>query len=444
MRSAAFCDALLDLEPFLEGSSGEIISPQSGPLTITSGPSGGSDGIRLSLVIPTYCEATNIKPLLEQLIELLEPRLRGAYELIVVDDDSPDRTWEVAAALRYPQVRVVRRQGERGLASAVVRGWQVARGDILAVMDADLQHPPEANWGLYQEMMRGADLAGATRNVGGGGVSDWSIQRRVVSRAAQLLGLLLLPEVFGRVSDPMSGFFMVRRSAIAGVSLSPIGYKILMEVVARGRVRWIGEVPYEFRERVEGETKLTYRICLEYLLHLLRLRWSLSSASSTIRYGIVGVFTLIVDTAILYCLSDPGQLGWSLSLAKLIGAQPVLVLAFWIHEHWTFARTARPADQVLQRALAFTAVSWLGLGATLMILLPLVHWASLNPYWANAIAILVVSKMTHWLNRHITWAEVSAPPDLQLTELGPLDSERAKRLRQARGSEFPPPGGEGF
>ncbi len=265
LRSAAFCDALLDLEPFLEGSSGKIISPQSGPLAVAPLPSEGNGTIRLSLVIPTYCEATNIEPLIAQLIELLESRLSGSYELIVVDDDSPDRTWAVAAELRFPQVRVVRRQGERGLASAVLRGWQLARGDILAVMDADLQHPPEANWGLYQEMMRGADLAGATRNVGGGGVSDWSIQRRVVSRAAQLLGLLLLPEVFGRVSDPMSGFFMVRRSAIAGVPLSPIGYKILMEVVARGRVRWIGEVPYEFRERLEGETKLTYRVCLEYL-----------------------------------------------------------------------------------------------------------------------------------------------------------------------------------
>src|SRR4029079_15713181 len=130
------------------------------------------------------------------------------------------------------------RVGERGLSTAVVRGWQVARGEILGVMDADLQHPADVNLRLLHEIDRGADRATASRHVEGGGVSDWSLTRRILSRGAQLLGLLVLPAVLGRLTDPMSGYFMIRRSKLAGVKLDPLGYKILIEVVARCKPAW--------------------------------------------------------------------------------------------------------------------------------------------------------------------------------------------------------------
>ena len=154
----------------------------------------------------------------------------------------------------------MRRQGERGLSTAVIRGWQVARGEVLAVIDADLQHPPEVTVKLWKEIEGNADLAVGSRHVEGGGVSDWSILRRVLSRGAQLLGLMLLPGVSGRVSDPMSGYFMVRSAARSpACKLSPLGYKILLEVIGRGRIRSIAEVGYVFRERTEGESKVTWR-----------------------------------------------------------------------------------------------------------------------------------------------------------------------------------------
>jgi dolichol-phosphate mannosyltransferase len=230
--------------------------------------------IRLSLVVPTYNESKNIRELVQRLTELLEPLLDSEYELVVVDDDSPDRTWEIAQALTvdYPRVRIMRRVGERGLSSAVIRGWQVARGEVLAVIDSDLQHPPEVTVQLWSEIERGADLAVASRHTDGGGVSSWSVARRVLSRGAQLLGLMLLPGVLGRVSDPMSGYFMVRREAIGGRPMSPLGYKILIEVIGRGEIRRIAEVGYVFREREEGESKVTWRLYVDYLRHLARLR----------------------------------------------------------------------------------------------------------------------------------------------------------------------------
>lgn len=165
--------------------------------------------VSFSLVIPTYNESKNIEALISVLSSLLDAAIPGNYELIVVDDDSPDHTWEVAQALipEYPQLKVMRRQQEQGLSTAVIRGWQAANGHVLGVIDGDLQHPPKVLLQLLTAIEQGADLAVASRHIQGGGVSSWSFTRRVLSRGAQLLGIVILPQVVSRVSDPMSGYF---------------------------------------------------------------------------------------------------------------------------------------------------------------------------------------------------------------------------------------------
>jgi dolichol-phosphate mannosyltransferase len=245
--------------------------------TLSIGPINGAGSVDLSLVLPTYNESHNITAVLEQLIAHLDSVTGLTYEIIVVDDDSPDHTWEKAIEFskKSAHVRVVRRQQERGLSTAVIRGWQIARGNVLGVMDADLQHPPVITTKLWKEMEGGADLAVASRHVEGAGVSDWSIWRRVISRSAQLIGFVLLPEVTARVSDPMSGYFMISRASLEGQELNPLGYKILIEVLGRGHVKRISEVAYTFRERVEGSSKVTNKIYLEYFQHLFRLRMHL-------------------------------------------------------------------------------------------------------------------------------------------------------------------------
>ncbi|UFP92686.1 polyprenol monophosphomannose synthase [Gloeobacter morelensis] len=249
----------------------DLLPVPTGPLTI---PETADAPVYLSLVIPTYREAQNIEALLVRLTRLLEATLSGTFELIVVDDDSPDFTWKLAQGLTadYPHLRVMRRTDERGLATAVVRGWQASRGQLLGVIDGDLQHPPENVLKLLAAAEQGTDLAVASRHTEGGGVSTWSLTRRLVSRGAQLVGLVVLPSVVGRVSDPMSGFFVVRRACLAGKLLSPLGYKILLEVLGRGDIHTIREVGYVFEERTQGESKVTLRQYGEYLLHLLRLR----------------------------------------------------------------------------------------------------------------------------------------------------------------------------
>jgi dolichol-phosphate mannosyltransferase len=364
-------------------------------------------------VVPTFNERHNLADLIAQLTALLDPELGDDYELIVVDDDSPDRTWELAAELsaRYPKLRVLRRQHERGLSTAVIRGWQVARGDILAVIDADLQHPPEATVDLLRAMTRGADLAVGSRHIEGGGVSDWSVFRRILSRGAQLLGLMLLPGVLGRVSDPMSGYFMVRRAAIAGVTLSPLGYKILVEVIGRGKVRWIAEVGYVFRERAEGASKVTWRVYLDYLRHLVRLRLSALSGGRFLRFALVGASGVLVDVAVLFLLSDPRALGFGLTRSKIVAAELAIINNFLWNDAWTFRDLIgdqRGLRHKLRRLLKFNLVCGAGLALNVVLLNLQFNLLHMNRYVANLIAIAVVTAWNYWLNLRLNWRDTAA------------------------------------
>lgn len=199
---------MTSVQPFLAIPTGSLRVPTF-PENLLEERSPQTNPLQFSLVIPTYNEGQNIQTVIERLTSLLDQVMPEDYELIVVDDDSPDRTWELAQAIAsdYPQLRVMRRQQERGLSTAVIRGWQAARGDVLGVIDGDLQHPPDILLKLLEAIEQGADLAVASRHVAGGGVSEWSPVRRFLSRGAQILGLLILPNVVGRVTDPMSGYF---------------------------------------------------------------------------------------------------------------------------------------------------------------------------------------------------------------------------------------------
>jgi dolichol-phosphate mannosyltransferase len=362
----------------------------------------------LSLVLPTYNEGANIIAVLEQLIARLDSIPGLIYEIIVVDDDSPDRTWEKAERLgeTRPHVRVVRRQMERGLSTAVIRGWQVAQGRVLGVMDADLQHPPEVTEKLWREMARGADLAIASRHVEGGGVSDWSLSRRIISRCAQLIGLAILPEVTARVSDPMSGFFMILRNSIAGRELNPLGYKILIEVLGRGKVGWISEVPYVFRERVEGSSKVTNRIYLEYFQHLLRIRLHLLKSSSFFRFCVVGLSGVAIDMSVLYLLSDPGTLGWGLTRSKILASEAALINNFIWNDLWTFAEISRRQNQFGQRVkrfVKFNAICALGIVLNVLILNVEFNALHMNRYVANLVAIMLVTVWNYNTNWKLNW-----------------------------------------
>ena len=367
---------------------------------------GDTSPIYFSLIIPTYNECKNVKTIVEKLSLLLDGNIPGNYELIVVDDNSPDRTWEVALSLtpEYPQLRVMRREKERGLSTAVIRGWQAARGEVLGVIDADLQHPPETLLQLLAEIKRGADLAAASRHVAEGGVSDWSIVRRFLSRGAQILGLIILPKAISRVSDPMSGYFMVRRSAIAGKLMNPLGYKILIEVLGRGDIRWIGEVGYVFQERQEGESKVTSKQYIEYLRHLLILRFARWPMGKFFRFGVVGFSGVFVNMGVLYVLSDILNLGLTRSL--IVAGELAIISNFFWNDLWTFGDISKrqPGNrQRLKRLLKFNVICLMGLIMNVLLVNLLFNVFSMNEYLANLIAIAAVTMWNFWINTKLSW-----------------------------------------
>jgi dolichol-phosphate mannosyltransferase len=251
--------------------SGVVGAAMTGPLIVA--PTGDPDPPALSLVVPTLKERENIVDFLAEVRRALDAALPGRYEVIVVDDDSPDGTCEMAAGLMdgFPELRVVRRRNEGGLAVAVIRGWQLSRGEMLGTINADFQHPPAVLPRMIERMAE-ADLVVATRHGDGGSLGDWGPVRRFSSWGASCIGRMLLPPVFARVSDPLSGCYFVRRQAIQGVELKPLGYKSLMEVMVRGEVRRIRECGYEMRKRSRGQSKVHALHPLQYVRHVWRLR----------------------------------------------------------------------------------------------------------------------------------------------------------------------------
>jgi dolichol-phosphate mannosyltransferase len=226
----------------------------------------------LALVVPTFNEAANIGPLLQR----ATAALAGIpHALIVVDDSSSDgtadRVREAASRLPFVQLIVRADPSERGLASAVVRGWQSSDAAVLGVMDADLQHPPELLPELWRAIQSGADLALASRYVSSASLGDWSVTRRVLSTLGIWMAAVALPPG-RRVSDPASGFFMVRREAVAGLPLAAQGFKLLLEVLVRGRITRVEEVPFQFGVRQAGKSKGSVKVLTDYFALLWKLR----------------------------------------------------------------------------------------------------------------------------------------------------------------------------
>lgn len=227
----------------------------------------------VTVILPTYNEKENIVHVIEQLAENLK---NYDYEIIVVDDNSPDGTADVAESLKnkYP-VKVIRRPRKLGLTSAIYDGVINASGDVIVVMDADLQHPPSLVPKLVSKLDN-CDIVIASRYIKGGGIQEWSLIRRIVSIGAILIARILLSEC-RTVRDPVSGFFAARREMlIRWKPITPEGYKALVEILATVKPRNVCEEPYVFKSRGRGSSKLSSKIILSYIKLFFKLRgWAL-------------------------------------------------------------------------------------------------------------------------------------------------------------------------
>jgi len=248
-------------------------SKQLTGITTGAGSAAGveSTPLKLALIIPTLNEAGNIFHVLNHVRSALDPT-GIAYEIIVVDDSSTDGTGELVTeeGLKDNRIRLLVRRGERGLSGAVLDGWRIANADVLGVMDADLQHPPELLPQLFQAIVDGRDIAIGSRYTPGGELGKWSPIRKLISFTATAI-TWPIQHRGARASDPMSGFFMVRRSAVDKIEFQRSGFKLLLEVLVRGRIQSVKEIPFSFGTRYRGDSKANFKVAWDYGLLLMRL-----------------------------------------------------------------------------------------------------------------------------------------------------------------------------
>jgi dolichol-phosphate mannosyltransferase len=226
---------------------------------------------KLALIVPTLNEAGNIETLLSRVRDVLAP-LNLSYDVIVVDDGSTDGTPDIVQefAQTDARVKILSRREERGLAGAVIHGWNHSDAELLGVIDADFQHPPELLPALLDAMAEGHDVAIASRYAAKDGVRGWNPFRVAISRASTWATFPLQRKGL-RVKDPMSGFFIVRRETIDGLSFEARGFKLLLEILVRAPIRSAREIPFHFGRRHAGKSKAGAAVAFHYLQLLGKL-----------------------------------------------------------------------------------------------------------------------------------------------------------------------------
>lgn len=351
--------------------------------------------MKVSVIIPTYNEREN----LEELFSRIDNALQGLnYEIVVVDDDSPDRTWEKAQELssKYP-VKVIRRTKEKGLSSAVIRGFKEASGDVFVVMDADLQHPPEVIPKLIEAIKNGSDIAIGSRYVKGGKVENWPFYRKLISKGAIMVGRIALPKIRD-IKDPVSGFFALRKEVVEGVELNPIGFKILMEILIKGKYSKVVEVPFTFGIRARGESKLKGKTIFEYLRHIYRLmKWE-GEIDRIVKFSIVGLSGILVNEGFLWLFVN---LGIPKEIAVIPAVELSILNNFFWNYIWTFKDIRR--GSIFSRLFKFHIAALSGAVVNFI-----VYWILLflgiHYLIANLVGIVLSFGVRYVINRHVTWA----------------------------------------
>jgi dolichol-phosphate mannosyltransferase len=356
--------------------------------------------LELSLVIPTFNEHDNLDPLLR----LLEKALAGVrWEVIFVDDDSADGTAEAVRRLARtsPHIRAVQRIGRRGLSTAVIEGALASSGQYIAVMDADMQHDerllPQMLHALKTEPL---DIVVGSRYVNGGGVGTWDAKRHRMSLFATKLSRVIVKD---DLSDPMSGFFMITRPAFESAvrHVSGEGYKVLLDLFASAPSRFrFKELPYEFRTRQFGESKIDSAVLVEYLLLIVDKLVGHIVPARFIMFAMVGASGVIVHFFVLMSLLKLQVTGFS--RAQLAATFTAMTTNFFINNLTTYRDRRLKQGKLLIGLLSFYAVCGVGVVGNVGIARYLFHNA--YSWWAAAGAGILVGTVWNYAASSVfTW-----------------------------------------
>ncbi|MFP4523491.1 MAG: glycosyltransferase [Candidatus Nanoarchaeia archaeon] len=334
-----------------------------------------NNGKKLSVIIPTYNESEVIVKTIRSLVSVIEPVIE--YEILVMDDNSPDKTWHIVNKT-FPQknITAIRRLHDRGLAPAVLEGYNRATGDYLLVIDADGQHDEK----IIPQMLKkitSADIVAATRYTKGGGVKGWSKKRIFMSKFAALLAK---PFIAQKVTDPMSGFYMITKELYAQKKhkLSAKGYKIFLDILCASPKAKVLEVPYYFKTRKLGESKLGFNVLIQYGLFLVKQFFK----SPFFKFCVVGTTGVIINTFFLWFLTE--YVGLFYLLSSAIAIELSILSNFTLNNFWTWKHRK---GKYFPRLCKFNLVSIFALFINMSVLYILVEFFGMWYILANFVGI---------------------------------------------------------
>lgn len=362
----------------------------------------------LTVIIPTFKEESNIGKVIQEVDSVFsQNNING--EILVVDDSSPDRTGDIVRDLKKekPNLNLIVRTEDPGLSQSVVEGFHCAKSDVLLVMDADLSHPPSLIPKMVEEIRAGNDIVIGSRYMEGGKIGEWPLKRKIISKGATFLGRLLLPEVH----DPVSGFFVVRKSVVENAELRPSGYKILLEVLGKGKWQKEKEIPMEFVDRVTGSSKLGIRTILEYLgqvTNIVTYSWSNHESKvwhewlKLVKFGIVGASGIFVNMGMLFLLSEYFDIYYLFSSA--IAVELSIITNFILNDFWTFgSEKSRKLPNRGHRLISYNLVSLGSMAINMAALFFFTEVFGINYLISNLIGIFIAFSWNFVANRKTTW-----------------------------------------
>ncbi len=357
--------------------------------------------VRLSVIIPTYNERENI-PFLIKRIEKVLPR--NIFEIIIVDDNSPDKTYEVVQdiASKKTWVRGIRRFNSFGLSSAIISGFSAAKGDYFLVMDADMQHDEKILPDFIKAFEDGSDIIVASRKSHGGKIEQWAAWRKLLSWIASKMATILLPI---QVSDPLSGYFGIRRNVFNDLALriKPRGFKILLEFLAHSKGYKISEIGYTFRPRQHGESKLSASVVYNYLRAIYDLSIGKFIPLEFIKYSIVGLSGVLVNQAGLWFYKE--KMLFSDQVSLIIAIELSIISNFYINNYWTFKenKIRGGAKSIVIGLLKFNMICLIGALINYSTALYLTSKLYLSIYISNFWGILLATLWNYLINVNFTW-----------------------------------------
>jgi len=359
----------------------------------------------ISIILPTYNEAENIEIAINKIYEVLR---EIDFEIIVVDDDSLDKTWEIVEKLKTSKdkVKLIRRFENKGLSRSIFTGMLEAEGAVILVMDADLQHDEKIIPQLFESIKRdNFEISIGSRDIEGGSYGDLSRKRKITSFLGRWFAHKLLKV---NINDPMSGFFAISRRFFEEVKdqINPSGFKILLELIVRKRAPRVKEIGYKFKRRLYGDTKLNSVIIVEYFLALIDLRFGWLIPNRFVMFAMVGFTGSLVS---FFSFSIATFLNLKILLSVYIGTQIGILWSYSLNNIFTFSNFRYRGFSFFKGLILYQIVSVIGIVIQLSLVQSIIKtWVFMAEslvtlYFSYFISICIAALVNYYIHTNYTW-----------------------------------------